>query len=597
MDRITALRIRRLTLWNFRNHTEPVAYDFGDLTYITGKNRAGKTTIAHAIAYALYGVNAFGEQNIDGLMNEHTHRTKVQMEFIDQNAEPHQLMRFRNDDQTELTLDSYTVRQKEIDMMFCDKDTFLSMFNPMYLAENMNSKDARNLITKYLKKVSVEEAIAALPGPLRDTLKNIELSFPEDTLRACKSELTYLKNQTLFTQGQLAAFRQEKEENSQKLGQLQKEFDGLKAKIDQLKQKQFEGIDVDEFNRQKELLEQQLVSLGHSDSEENTLKQKLYQAQNKRYEPTYQQPLAELAAQVKILADKYQSAREKYQKIKPGMRCPVCLTQITESNIEEVRGQIKNEIIDIAAKAEAIKKKQDELYGLEQKEKAIFEKSLSESIAQIGQQLTGLKKKEGPNRQEIQEMLFTIEEILRYGNLSVDEFHELSSLEAEQFKICADIKARKEIQYDEKLKDMINQQYQMESQMAQNTNIIDAIEKLLLKRAELAVAPIQMPNVKIKLNEVLRITGELRDVFKFLYQGRNFRYLSHSEKILAGIEIAAMMRNLTGLDCPVYVDDTESLEAFDSSIPMPQTLLLRFTSGQALSVRCQNHSQNFKQAA
>ena len=86
-------------------------------------------------------------------------------------------------------------------------------------------------------------------------------------------------------------------------------------------------------------------------------------------------------------------------------------------------------------------------------------------------------------------------------------------------------------------------------------------------------------------------TGEVVDVFRFTYKQRDYRTLSLSEKILAGIEVAAMMRRITGIDCPICIDNTESIGTFNA-VPMPsQTLLLRFTKGRPLTVQAQNHAQ------
>ena len=52
----------------------------------------------------------------------------------------------------------------------------------------------------------------------------------------------------------------------------------------------------------------------------------------------------------------------------------------------------------------------------------------------------------------------------------------------------------------------------------------------------------------IQLYDVVRTTGEVVDVFRFTYKQRDYRTLSLSEKILAGIEVAAMMRRITGID-------------------------------------------------
>ena len=62
MEQITAMKIKGVTFTDFRNHKAPQSYTFGDISYITGHNGTGKTTMAHGICYALYGVSYYGEQ-------------------------------------------------------------------------------------------------------------------------------------------------------------------------------------------------------------------------------------------------------------------------------------------------------------------------------------------------------------------------------------------------------------------------------------------------------------------------------------------------------------------------------------------------------
>ena len=121
-------------------------------------------------------------------------------------------------------------------------------------------------------------------------------------------------------------------------------------------------------------------------------------------------------------------------------------------------------------------------------------------------------------------------------------------------------------------------------------NVLSALSDFICKRTEIAVAGLQMPNVKIKLFDVVRSTGEVVNVFKFTYKGRDYTTLSLSEKTLAGIEITAMIRKITGLDCPICVDNTESIAAFNSVSMPSQTLLLRFVKGQPLAVQSRNNA-------
>ena len=100
-----------------------------------------------------------------------------------------------------------------------------------------------------------------------------------------------------------------------------------------------------------------------------------------------------------------------------------------------------------------------------------------------------------------------------------------------------------------------------------------------------------MPNVALHLFDVFRTTGEVKSVFKFDYKGREYTTLSLSEKTRAGIEISAMLRRITGVDCPICIDNTESIASFNIEDMPTQAILLRFVKGQALTVDAKNRQQ------
>ena len=154
MEKLTAIKFTGITLSNFRKFTEEKHFDLGDISCVFGHNGSGKTTIAHAICYALFGVTYYGEQKIERLMNETSNNTFVELQFVDQNDNPHTLIRKREDDKTSLFYDVFTVSQSEIESRFCDKHTFLAMFNPSYLTEQMGETQGRALVLKYLIPVS-----------------------------------------------------------------------------------------------------------------------------------------------------------------------------------------------------------------------------------------------------------------------------------------------------------------------------------------------------------------------------------------------------------------------------------------------------------
>lgn len=588
MEQITAMKITSLTLTDFRNHKKTESYSFDDLTYISGHNGTGKTTIAHGIAYALYGISYYGEQKIERLMNEQAAGTQVQLDFTDQNGKAHTLIRKRNGDKTALMLDTYTVRQTEIEKMFCDKDTFLSMFNPTYLTERLGEK-GRAVILKYLKAVSSEAVIAEMSESFCSYLDGINMaqSSPEELLKGYRDMIRQSENHLTILEGNIQSVKEAVESAEQKLAVLYSEKNVVAAKWNTLSNKQFDGIDLDDLEILKGILTEKLMTPNSLNAAILELKTKIEQVKQKPYVSKYAQAQAENRAQVKMQSDKYKSLANRIQGIKPGTQCPTCLMQITDQNLSDVRANMRAELENIAAYGRELVKQGQELAELDCKSKTVFSEFQADDMTKLVAELAELEQQSVSEAKpaEIREHLKQIDEQLRLGNLSEDEAAELSSLEADIIGIDAQIKAITEISNENRLEDIYTQQQSLKDQILQYRNILAALTEYISKRTEISVSDIQMPNVKIKLFEVVRTTGELINVFKFTYRGRDYTTLSLSEKTLAGIEITAMIRKITGIDCPICIDNTESIAAFNN-VPMPsQTLLLCMKKGIPLTVQ------------
>lgn len=93
----------------------------------------------------------------------------------------------------------------------------------------------------------------------------------------------------------------------------------------------------------------------------------------------------------------------------------------------------------------------------------------------------------------------------------------------------------------------------------------------LAARNELCFASLSMPQVKISLYDLVKTTGELKSAFRFQYNGRDYRRLSHSEKLRAGLEVSQLMKRLTGRRYPVFIDDVESITGLPK---LPDQILL-----------------------
>lgn len=590
MEQITAMKITGLTLNNFRNHTETTYFDFGDISYITGHNGTGKTTMAHAVCFTLYGVSYYGEQKIERLMNDKADNVQVQLHFIDQNGAAHTLTRSRKNEKYSVMMDGYTVNQSRIEQMFGDKNTFIAMFNPTYLIENMGN-DGRELILRHLKPVSQKEVLEAIPNCQTDLEGiNLETQSPEDVLKDTRTAIRKAEQQLDVLQGHIESIGESQKTADTRLDELYSEKLTTEEQIKALKAKQFEGINTEDFAIQRDMLTRKLSSNTVEDPAVAAAKEKLAEVKARVYSSKFTGAIAETTAEYNSLSKQYNELKERITALKVGDVCPTCKMQVTESNFEETRNHLIAECNRIGELGRSVVERGKEIAELDKKAQAQFEQWKADDIAKYSAELRELQNgTEQVNISEIRAKLNTLDELEKYGNLSEEEYSELSTLEATMIGINAQIEAVEQSASKEKLKRALVEKDVFAEQITKYKNIVSALTEYIFKRAELATAELNMPNVKIRLFEIIRGTGEVKPAFKFDYKGREYTALSLSEKTLAGIEISSLIRRITGKDYPICIDNTESIAAFND-VDMPsQVMLIRVVKGQPLTVKFQNN--------
>jgi hypothetical protein len=118
----------------------------------------------------------------------------------------------------------------------------------------------------------------------------------------------------------------------------------------------------------------------------------------------------------------------------------------------------------------------------------------------------------------------------------------------------------------------------------------------MTKRIELMLDGLKMNKTEIVLTEIVKTTGEIKDCFRFSYDGRDYRCLSLSEKVRAGLEIAVLIQKLSGREYPIFIDNGESICSFGNVDLTGQIIITRVVKGQDMQVTYKNR-ESLKMAA
>lgn len=113
----------------------------------------------------------------------------------------------------------------------------------------------------------------------------------------------------------------------------------------------------------------------------------------------------------------------------------------------------------------------------------------------------------------------------------------------------------------------------------------------MAKRIELMLDGLKMSSTEIVLTELVKTTGELKDCFHFSYEGRDYKCLSLSEKMRAGLDVAVLIQRLTGRKYPIFVDNGESICHFGKVKLGGQVIVARVVNNQKLQVTYKNREE------
>ncbi len=589
MEKIQSFQITGMTIAGFKSYEEPTSLVFGNPTVITGGNGRGKTSIADAIAFAVTGLPFFGERGIDRLHNETQPDVSITMRFVDETGCAHVLTRTRHKNRMTILYDGYEIRQMDLTDLFGEKDVFLSIFNPLYFIEELGD-EGKNLLERHLPLISHEAVLAQLSDATRAALEGENILSPETYLKKKREDIRNLEKTIIYLQGQKDLAESQGENWSQTVEGLSARRDALSRTVEALESKRFDGLDT-------KGMEQQLVELSARydeaardgsplDAELLELERKLTARKAEQYQSPYAQSIAEASARLTELAARFNRDRQAFHACVPGAPCPTCRRLITEEAMAEVRTALEQSSRETIAAGQEQRAQLNELNENDAKAKAVFEQFQADDVAKLEGQLSGLKAKKSEDspmddlRIQIQQLTADLE----YGNLSEAEYAQLKECREELRECAAELKAA-QAAAAQKPEDIDGKIGAAQEKIKTLKKLIADVAIYVSERAKLTFSALKMNRVEISLYDIVKTTGERKDVFKFTYGGRRYDRLSLSEKIRAGMEVSELMKRLTGRNYPMFVDNMESVDDLANVRPTGQVIMAKCVSGTPLAVR------------
>ena len=118
----------------------------------------------------------------------------------------------------------------------------------------------------------------------------------------------------------------------------------------------------------------------------------------------------------------------------------------------------------------------------------------------------------------------------------------------------------------------------------------DITQKLYINYIEekMKFATRHLKNVKIRYYTVLKDSGELKEDFIITYNNNELKNLSRSETIATSIELCNMFNKISGVNIPLFIDDSESCADYNFAQEYSkdtQILIARVEKGQDLKLQ------------
>lgn len=479
--------------------------EFDDsITYIVGDNFKTKTTILGVPLWVLTGYNMNGgnQENVANDNNHNISNVTAEITIIDNDGELHVIKRSKGHNNI-VTIDGYKATKEDLATFYKDIQFFICSYNP-YRFSNLEPVKQKELLLRLLPKVSKMEIYNTLTSEEKEIITSPieDYKVYNQNRRAEIKELEFEKSRCngVIDSQCIPAFEIEEEKQEftkQKLlNELENQYEMLLANCK-------DGESINSLNKKINILTEKIENILNIDLKE---------------------------------------IKERKNKIKERLKdtenaiCKFCRQPITNQEIlENLRRQDNRELEKLDKQTEKLKNETKEyLREMKEKKKLLAELSTSDNI----------EKEQHKNviKQQIDELLKEKQNI------------EIKNREIETKK--ASIKYAKE-----QIEQAKNKIEECENQIFLKNKQIKICNKLNTIHIEKQMETImnKLDKVSITFSKYDANKMEFVDDYTIKYEGRDYSKLSRSQKMRADFEIANLINSLSGINSPMFIDDTESI--------------------------------------
>ena len=308
--------------------------------------------------------------------------------------------------------------------------------------------------------------------------------------------------------------------------------------------------------------------------------------------------------------------------------CSLCGQPLPEDKVEQLKADFESR--KVKTKESAAKRLSDakEAFMSEKKDsleriKAFgFDKKhtidgLTEKNKELNVEIESLKKREQELLTKGEEFSKQLDEIPNEADYTQNE--EYMKLHEQKEKVLAEIEKEKSSGYDERIAELQDEKKEMESELdsvkeilakaSMNVDIDERIAELQDEKKEIGQKVANQEQIlylleefiRFKLNKIsesinshfdtvnfklfeMQLNGGMRDCCECTVNGVPYSTLNSGHRIVAGLDIIRSLSKMYGVECPIFIDNAESLNEFNVPDMDAQLILLSVSEDKQLKV-------------